>query len=434
MNQRVDRTYLPKDLNLTAEVNGEDYEVINGPVTGKGTLEITNFSYYSNKITLEIPLKINRSIILNFNYNYSISLTNEFLTIGSASIKETNSQWALHPIIDRISSIYHVKFNFPRNWFNLSLYRKSGPSWENITSFANINMNASTLIIPNDIILGGVEWKINANSPNIFFNINLPELEWEPGQELQFSVNAPSLEGNFTFYFINSLGFGYDEPIEVRGVISEDTIFSYIIPSNSREGTYTIIIYWNNSTDGGVQSQDFEVNVPPVPFTIDPIWIVIGIIIAIVGTTTGILSYRRIKKYRTRKIEESQKLYNKCMDVLNLDYIIVSDKKSGLNLYQQKFTEKEIDAAMISGFLQAIHSFGIELIKIEDSSQTIKLEYKDSIIIMTEFVNLRLILIMKQHPSSNFLFSLEDLAYDLYKYYGEHIDQFNGNINFLSIL
>ncbi len=429
LNQRVDRTYLPKDLNLTAEVNGEDYEVINGPVTGKGTLEITNFSYYSNKITLEIPLKINRSIILNFNYNYSISLTNEFLTIGSASIKETNSQWALHPIIDRISSIYHVKFNFPRNWFNLSLYRKSGPSWENITSFANINMNASTLIIPNDIILGGVEWKINANSPNIFFNINLPELEWEPGQELQFSVNAPSLEGNFTFYFINSLGFGYDEPIEVRGVISEDTIFSYIIPSNSREGTYTIIIYWNNSTDGGVQSQDFEVNVPPVPFTIDPIWIVIGIIIAIVGTTTGILSYRRIKKYRTRKIEESQKLYNKCMDVLNLDYIIVSDKKSGLNLYQQKFTEKEIDAAMISGFLQAIHSFGIELIKIEDSSQTIKLEYKDSIIIMTEFVNLRLILIMKQHPSSNFLFSLEDLAYDLYKYYGEHIDQFNGNIN-----
>jgi hypothetical protein len=83
---------------------------------------------------------------------------------------------------------------------------------------------------------------------------------------------------------------------------------------------------------------------------------------------------------------------------------------------------------MISGFLQAIHSFGIELIKVEDSSQTIKLEYKDSIIIMTEFVNIRLILIMKEHPSSNFLYSLEDLAYDLYKYYGEIIDKFNGDI------
>ena len=55
---------------------------------------------------------------------------------------------------------------------------------------------------------------------------------------------------------------------------------------------------------------------------------------------------------------------------------MVTDKRSGLNVYTQNFIEKEIDAALISGFLQAIHSFGIELIKVEDQSQIIKLEYK----------------------------------------------------------
>ena len=211
-------------------------------------------------------------------------------------------------------------------------------------------------------------------------------------------------------------------------MVSEDNLFSYVIPTNSREGSYTILIYWNNNTDAGVQSQEFQLAIPPVPFTIDPIWIVISVILVIAIGTASIFSYQKIKKYRNRKIEEARKLYNKCMDVLNLDYIIVSDKKSGLNVYQQKFTETQIDAAMISGFLQAIHSFGIELIKIEDTSQTIKLEYKDSIIIMTEFVNLRLILIMKEHPSSVFLYSLEDLTYDLYKYYGKLVEEFSGDI------
>jgi len=306
------------------------------------------------------------------------------------------------------------------------VFQKSGSFWLNKTS--EILFNGISIIIPNNSIKNGIEWKITSYSPNIDFDLNLGALEWAPGQLLQFYVTSPSI-GNLTFYFINSLGIGYDQPVEIKELVSGENLFSYYIPSNSREGTYTILMYWNNNTDAGVQFQEFQVSIPPIPFTIDPIWIVIGIISAIGATTAGLISYRTIKKYRTRKIEESQKLFDKCMDVMNLDYIIISDKKSGLNVYHQKFSDKEIDPAMISGFLQAIHSFGIELIKVENSSQTIKLEYRDSIIIMTEFVNLRLILLMKEPPTSNFFYSLEDLAYDIYKYYGDHIDEFNGDIS-----
>ncbi|MFW9827931.1 MAG: hypothetical protein ACFFEY_10080 [Candidatus Thorarchaeota archaeon] len=47
---------------------------------------------------------------------------------------------------------------------------------------------------------------------------------------------------------------------------------------------------------------------------------------------------------------------------------------------------------------------------------------------MTEFVNLKLIFIMKEQPSSSFFYSIEDIASDVYKYYGNYINKFNGDI------
>ena len=47
---------------------------------------------------------------------------------------------------------------------------------------------------------------------------------------------------------------------------------------------------------------------------------------------------------------------------------------------------------------------------------------------MIDFVNVRLITILKSNPSKNFLYSLESLAYHIYKYYGKLIDSFKGNL------
>jgi len=44
----------------------------------------------------------------------------------------------------------------------------------------------------------------------------------------------------------------------------------------------------------------------------------------------------------------------------------------------------------------------------------------------TEFVNLKLIITLKENPSANFRFIMEDLAYDIYNQYGEEVDKFKG--------
>ena len=117
------------------------------------------------------------------------------------------------------------------------------------------------------------------------------------------------------------------------------------------------------------------------------------------------------------------------MDALNLEYVMIIDKKSSLNIYTKEFGRKGIDGTLVSGFLEAIRSFGIELTESEDKYQTIKLEYKKSKILMSEYKSFRLILIMKKNPSEGFFKSLKNLSKVIEKEYGKRIKNFQGELD-----
>ena len=117
------------------------------------------------------------------------------------------------------------------------------------------------------------------------------------------------------------------------------------------------------------------------------------------------------------------------MDVLNLDFIMISQKASGLNIYEQVISGEKRDATLISGFLQAIRAFGIDLTGSEEQSQSIKLEYQKSRILMSEFKDFRIINIFKDSPSKDFKDSLDPLSRDIDKYYGKLIKNFLGDLS-----
>jgi len=133
----------------------------------------------------------------------------------------------------------------------------------------------------------------------------------------------------------------------------------------------------------------------------------------------GISKSRELKKER---------LYDKFMDILNLNHIIVIDKKSGLNVFEEFFGGKSVDATLISGFLDAVRSFGLELTGSYRQTQTISLEYKNSKVLMSEFKNFRLVLIMAEKPSQDFLNSINLLSQDIDEKYGELLKNFKGNL------
>jgi len=425
--QKTDKINWPEDIKLQAKINGQNYDISNGSNIGSGNLTVRGLNF-SPGVDFEIQIKSTQFNQLIFNLSYFIKTESYLTTQGYALVEgDLENEWTLTPNIQRTFNDYWIEFNYPSSWQNLMVFRRIGPETVKINSEIDIYEINKTIYLPNNTILDGADWHITAVSPNLEFTLNFPITTWNLEQDLQFSTHAPTINGNLTFVLLNPLGFV--QHTEVKEISTEETFFSYSIPSNSIEGTYIAKIYWNNETDAGLQSQVFKIISPPVPFTIDPLMLTIIISLIIGISISGGTIFIVVRNFRRRQLEKEEKIYHNCIDILNLDYLMVTDKNSGLNVYTQNFAGKEVDASLISGFLQAIHSFGIELIKVEDRSQTIKLEYKDYIILMSEFVNLRLILMMKESPSRNFLFSLEDLAYDVYKNYGESIDSFNGDVN-----
>ncbi len=426
LDQKLTSQFYPNEINLTAEIDEKSYIISNGFDVGTGKLKI-DLTISLQESDLIIPIISNKSCGVIFNVSYQFRLQHYLSTQGSALVgMDLEIEWELTPNIQRIFNDYSVQFNYPLSWQNLSVFRRTGTGWVRINSEINIDQINKTIYLPNSTILNGADWRFTATSPNVDFSLNFAVTDWNPEQELRFSVRTPIINGNLTFVIIDPIGL--EEYSEVKEISTEETSFSYLIPSNSIEGTYIAKIYWNNETDAGVQTQEFHIKLPPVAFSIDVLAVIAIISIIIAISVLSVISFLTVRNFRRKSLEKAQRIYKNCIDILNLDYLMVTDKTSGLNVYTQDFARKNVDATLISGFLQAIHSFGIEMMKVEDRSQTIKLEYKDSIILMSDFVNLRLILMMKERPSRNFLFSLEDLAYDIYKDYGEAITSFSGDV------
>ena len=418
--RRVNRSYNPEEINMTAEINGEYYNIINGSSLYSGNLSLNNLNFSPNDTLVEIPIHTNQSFDIIFNLSYDFALKNLFISDGEAKIQEgLDNTWSIFPSISRIFSNQTLRFKIPSDWTNVIVLKN-----ENTLSQPNeVIIIGNYLYIWNISISSGAIWEIKAQSAQTSFSMNFPESKFEPNQELKFSVSSPAIKGHLIFILIDALGF--EAYYEEKEVISSETIFSYTIPSNPHEGKGKIYVYWSGEFKAGIQSQEIEII---IPFTIDPQIIYLSIIIISLTIAIGGSALFKFKKIRTKREFQRQKVINKCVDVLNLNYVMVIEKESGLAVYEEYFGGKSMETTLITGFLEAIRKFGIELTGAYDQSQTIKLEYQDSKILMSEFKNFRLITIMKDNPSEDFLQSITSLSYDINKNYRKLLQTFNGHL------
>ena len=149
-------------------------------------------------------------------------------------------------------------------------------------------------------------------------------------------------------------------------------------------------------------------------------------IIVLGATTLGWLFYITYKKIKSQHRTKLEKFLNKCTDISLINDIIVIDTKSGIDIFSQSFRGRKLDNKLISEFLKATMNFELNLSEAAKESRTLNIVFKDSIIMQTEFINLKLIITLTEHPSAKFKFIMEDLAYDIYKFYGQEIDNFTG--------
>ena len=420
--QQVDRGFFPQEINMSVNLNGDSYSVEDGASLGSGNILITDLNQNLDGPNLNIPIMINKSIELEFSLNYSVGVSKNLECESSVMIDENYYNiWSVTPQLFREFNNYSAKFFFPENWFDLSVKRDS----VDIQSQIQIDNIDHFVFIPNNTILDGVDWLITANSTRKSFDLDVNRTEFIAGQELKFFISEPLMNGNYTFVLsdpfhdeIYTSNISIDSP-------SDSNSFTYIIPSSALDGDYKAFVYWFNGTDAGVVSQVFTVILPVV---ID--WTLIIGVIVIVGLGSAVTASSIIltKKNKRKKLAAKEKTINKFMDILNLNYVIVIEKKSSLNVYDQAFTGKKFNSTLVSGFLEAIRTFGFDISGSEERSQTVKLEYQNSKILMSDFKHFRLIFIMKDLPSSQFYGVIDDLSLEIEEKYGMYLKEFKGNL------
>ncbi len=375
LDQKVIADFYPEDFDMRAVINGIPRIIYNGMEPNIGNLSISNIDFSPLTEILNIPIFITQPFDITFNVSYNIIVNDIFFVDSIVTISENSeNRWSLIFNINRTNGNYTVKFFYANGWENFTIFRNE----ELLTEEGNYTINPDEKYIsilnnsiPNEIL----QWEIKAECNKTDFNLIVPRPEFGIGEELQFGLTDP-LFGNYTFILYNSLGF-FEFNSSTTYEQGDGPTFSYTIPSNARSGEWKALIYWNNGSDAGVQTQIFTIRGVTTLIPVsggggggdstkvvtgwDPILVLTISLIIIIGTTGSLSSYIVYKKIKTNREEHLQKLHNKFRDILSLNYIMVLEKKSGLNVYEEHISGKDIDPTLVSGFLEAVRSFGIQL-------------------------------------------------------------------------
>jgi hypothetical protein len=294
--------------------------------------------------------------------------------------------------------------------------------------------------ILNTTISDNSDWLITATSYLYDYEIECLNDDLVQGDLLNISIQIPEASGIILFELCNSQGATIHT--ETKILNSSTTNFNYKIPSDLPNGLYYIYVFWQNNLNAGVQSHAIYVSTNNENQA-TALWLVSIISITTIILLGSISAYAilKIKRGRADKVfdisknEEIQSrnfyekiIHNRFRDIFNLKTIVISEKYSSLYIFEKNFQGNAFDPLLISGFMEAIKSFGNELIDIATFNQILNIEYQGLNIYMVELNFFNFILIMSGKPSNEFLLSIDNLVEEIDYRYGYKIENFNGDI------
>lgn len=405
----------PKDIDLSIVIDNSVYKI-----------EDTKFKLKKNFTPKErifnIPYNTNLTLLvdeqLNLGVNYTINVEDNLDLEGNVIIKEdTENFWSINLQFTRYTESHSITLNLPRTWYNLRIYRDGQDIISDIVLIDN------SIILSNESLLNNSFLLFTANSLNLEFSIELSDEKFGPDEKLKVSVEPPNQNGQVTFVLIDASG--EEESSKSKDVISEETTFSYKFEPDSSEGDWKIVVFWSDDANAGVQNDEIEFILPSI-IDIQVLQLIIMTIVFI-GAVSSI-SYFTALRIKNVTAERKQKILNRCYDLLNLDYVIVIEKESGMKIYDQIFPAKNFDVISFSEFLNYVNRFGIELVDEKKEIWTLKLNYKHLKVILTDFKQFKIIFVLNETPSIEFFDSIKELAKTIQNKYCKFLETFDGHI------
>ena len=161
------------------------------------------------------------------------------------------------------------------------------------------------------------------------------------------------------------------------------------------------------------------------------------LILIIISLTSVFIigSYKLIYiPYKRKKIKELVDIRVKFTDLENLQHLFIINKENGLTLFSHSFSDKQIDENLISGFISAISSFGVELggrvhqnaTKSDEVSELKELSYNQFKIIIIEGGVIRIALLLLKSPSLSLKTNVKAFVSSFEKTHADFLAKWHG--------
>jgi len=160
--------------------------------------------------------------------------------------------------------------------------------------------------------------------------------------------------------------------------------------------------------------------------------------LAIVIPLSGYLGYRQavVLPRKRRRLAKYQSIADTFSDVANLNRLLVLHKESGICVFDP-FSEETKDATLVAGFLQAISTFGHDLVespglagKDKDQASTLReLTYEGFRILIHDGHFVRNALVLSGKPSDQLRERLERFTGEFEKRYRKDFDHWSGRVD-----
>ncbi len=255
---------------------------------------------------------------------------------------------------------------------------------------------------------------------------------------LTYAINGTPVVGATLLFRVSSSGTSVVTDVngEARAFVELPT-----------EGSYPInILFDGTSSINATSKQGVQLKIisPATAFINQIIQYAIyaAIIVAIVfGTYIGVSRGVVRPRQRARQAEYVG-LMNRFEDARNIQLLMLINRDSGTEIYSKALSGVPVDPTLVSGFLQAITSFGKELLseeKVESmqgpkaylakqkgKAETRILEFHHFKIVLEETAHLRIAILLLKNPSQRLLNALHKFSDRVETRFGATVDQLRG--------
>ncbi|GAB4319276.1 MAG: hypothetical protein Kow0069_22800 [Promethearchaeota archaeon] len=362
---------------------------------------------------------------LTFEYSFTNDFTGQPVLTGLATVAAPSESFLSSTPVGGLYAVFAETWDYAVGTYSLTLSAEA-PYYVNQTS----SIDLQVLSCPVSFDLLRVTQLVDDVVTDLTYSAVIDTYQGT-------NVSAVALRFNVTNAFTGAPLAGGTLQVLIDGVVvatavDDDGDGVYVVSIGNANWSQEVIVLqvrWsapNFEAAGQTLKVELRAPLPPGGLQLPP-WAVPLVLAAGAAVVVTAGTYKGVVvPKRRRRQEQLVSVANAFDDAVNLLHVLVIYKATGTCIYFKSFAAEEINPDLISGFLQAVHSFGSELKGVTEALDEMK--YGENTLLMNDGETVRTTLVLSKPPSQNLRATLSRFTLAFEDRYREHLADWKGQL------